>query len=356
MTNTAESLRVLGLSPRATLEDANQAYKDLVRVWHPDRFQSDQKLKLKAEDNTRKINEAVSHLRTIFKKMPAGSNLEALERSSTNTRPSSTPTSSQTRRDARVPDDHDEEESQPLFANSFRADRIMLPKRFYQTGTFAILRILKGGISLGFAYLSYSYIEATPPFHLMAAIFLASRGVSGILRNSTLFLLHRPIAIVSPSSLHILEFGSISLRHISEIRVTGDIGRYKIRVTLWQGFLEQVPFEYRLILKTRHFFKGSHFVLKGRGLDDDPTLIVGAFRYAITIPSTRPATDKLLHLRQLAWSQIIAFASVITCATRCFLDGDIILEIAAPYVVIFLMCRLYSLILGIAPHPKATNG
>jgi hypothetical protein len=352
MTTTAESLRVLGLSPSATLEDANQAYKDLVRVWHPDRFQSDQNLKQRAEESTRKINEAVSHLRKIFKNIPAGSSLEALERSSGNSRPSSQPNSYQDYRDDWDEDDYEEEGSRAHFTHPFTAENVTFQKSFFQNGAFAVLRTLKGCLAIALSYLIYSYIEATPPIHLIIAILLASRGASEILRNSALFFLYRPILVVSQNSLHIIEFGSVSLTHISDIRVTGDTGRYKIRINLYPTFLETLPFEYRLILKIRHLFKGSHFVLKGRGMDSDPTLVPRIFDFAISIPSPHRLADNLLPLRKLACSQIIASACLATCAIRCFLDGDIIPEITGPYIVIFLMCRMYSLILGVVPHPK----
>ena len=352
MITIAESLQVLGLSSSATLEDANQAYRDMVRVWHPDRFQSDKNLKLKAEESTRKINEAVSHLRAIFKNTPPGSSLEALARSSENSRPSSQPNSYQDYRDDWDEDHFEDEDSLSDFTNQFTSGSITFQKSFFQTSSFAILRTLKGGLAIALSYLIYSYIEATPPIHLIIAIFLASRGASEILRNSALFFFHRPILVVSQNSLHIIEFGSVSLAHISEIRVTGDIGRYKIRINLYPIFLETLPFEYRLILKIRHLFKGSHFVLKGRGMDSDPTLVPRIFDFAISTPSPRQLADNLLPLRKLALSQIIASACLATCAIRYFLAGDIFPEITGPYIVIFLMCRMYSLILGVVPHPK----
>jgi hypothetical protein len=48
----------LGVDPEASWEALRQAYKDLVRVWHPDRFQSDPQFQRKAEQQLRRINEA----------------------------------------------------------------------------------------------------------------------------------------------------------------------------------------------------------------------------------------------------------------------------------------------------------
>jgi len=54
----ADCFRTLGVDPDASWEGIRQAYKDLVRVWHPDRFQSDPELQHRAEQQLQKINEA----------------------------------------------------------------------------------------------------------------------------------------------------------------------------------------------------------------------------------------------------------------------------------------------------------
>ena len=56
-------LEVLGLAPGATKEELDDAYKDLVKVWHPDRFQSDPTLRLKAQEKLRDLNAAYEGLK-----------------------------------------------------------------------------------------------------------------------------------------------------------------------------------------------------------------------------------------------------------------------------------------------------
>ena len=53
-----ECFRLLGVDSDASFEATRQAYKDLVRVWHPDRFQSDPELQRRAEQQLQRINEA----------------------------------------------------------------------------------------------------------------------------------------------------------------------------------------------------------------------------------------------------------------------------------------------------------
>jgi hypothetical protein len=54
----------LGVRSNATPEEVKQAYRDLVKVWHPDRFaENDTRLKKKAEEQFEKVHAAYSHLR-----------------------------------------------------------------------------------------------------------------------------------------------------------------------------------------------------------------------------------------------------------------------------------------------------
>jgi hypothetical protein len=61
---TDEALDVLALRPGATPSEIKEAYRDLVKVWHPDRFGNDLRLRQKAELQLKSINEAYRVLRS----------------------------------------------------------------------------------------------------------------------------------------------------------------------------------------------------------------------------------------------------------------------------------------------------
>ncbi|WP_414565379.1 MULTISPECIES: pentapeptide repeat-containing protein [unclassified Anabaena] len=66
MSDLEQYYRVLELDPGATLEEVNQAYKDLVFVWHPDRIPLDNvRLHKKAQEKLKAINEARDQLRSL---------------------------------------------------------------------------------------------------------------------------------------------------------------------------------------------------------------------------------------------------------------------------------------------------
>ena len=52
------SYQILELEVGASLEQVKQAWRELVKVWHPDRFPNDAKMQRKAEDRLKKVNGA----------------------------------------------------------------------------------------------------------------------------------------------------------------------------------------------------------------------------------------------------------------------------------------------------------
>ena len=58
MTDLAKYYQILGLETNASPERVKQAYRDLVQVWHPDRFAHDERLRRVAQEKLKEINGA----------------------------------------------------------------------------------------------------------------------------------------------------------------------------------------------------------------------------------------------------------------------------------------------------------
>ena len=58
--------QILDVDQKASLDEARQAYKDIVNVWHPDRFSHNPRLKAKAEKKLKEINTAYEHIENFL--------------------------------------------------------------------------------------------------------------------------------------------------------------------------------------------------------------------------------------------------------------------------------------------------
>ncbi|MFN8388742.1 MAG: DnaJ domain-containing protein [Bdellovibrionota bacterium] len=68
MRDLQKHLDVLELPQGASWDEVTKAYRDLIKVWHPDRFAHDETLRLRAEDKSKRLNEAVRQLRRHYRK------------------------------------------------------------------------------------------------------------------------------------------------------------------------------------------------------------------------------------------------------------------------------------------------
>lgn len=57
---------LLEIDPGASADEAKQAYKDIVNVWHPDRFSGNLRLKEKAEEKIKEVNAAYDTVKSFL--------------------------------------------------------------------------------------------------------------------------------------------------------------------------------------------------------------------------------------------------------------------------------------------------
>jgi curved DNA-binding protein CbpA len=72
MKSPIEYFRILGLESPCTRRELDDAYKTLVKVWHPDRFIADEELQKKAEEQLKQINEAYQALKKSHRRKTKG--------------------------------------------------------------------------------------------------------------------------------------------------------------------------------------------------------------------------------------------------------------------------------------------
>ena len=62
--------RILEIDRHASMEEVRQAYKDIVNVWHPDRFSDNPRLRAKAEKKLKEVNAAYERVQRFLGPMP----------------------------------------------------------------------------------------------------------------------------------------------------------------------------------------------------------------------------------------------------------------------------------------------
>ena len=65
MNEVRHCYEIFELEPGASPEMVKQAYRDLVQIWHPDRFSHDPRLQQKAQERLKEINEAYEQLQNF---------------------------------------------------------------------------------------------------------------------------------------------------------------------------------------------------------------------------------------------------------------------------------------------------
>lgn len=63
MENLKDSYEILNISPDSSFEEVKQAYKDLVQIWHPDRYAHNRRLQQRAEEEFKNINSAYENIK-----------------------------------------------------------------------------------------------------------------------------------------------------------------------------------------------------------------------------------------------------------------------------------------------------
>lgn len=67
----SEDYATLGVRDDATADEVKQAYRDLAKIWHPDRFSADDvRLRKKAEDKLKEINTAYGRIQEAQSQYP----------------------------------------------------------------------------------------------------------------------------------------------------------------------------------------------------------------------------------------------------------------------------------------------
>ena len=334
MDSLATHLRTLGLTEQATLEEAHAAYKDLIRVWHPDRFESDPKLRAKAEAQTREINLAISEVRTAIKnKRPMPSQRLA---------PQQPLRQSPSNQDA------------VRFSGSRTSARstATLPTlAIHQAKRVSLYQTLSGLALLYVGLLLIGHFANKGPSQAALGVVLVGHGFSTSLLGLSLLCLKRPVITINQSFLRILGTPAFSLIHIEDaLMVVSRQGSY-LSISCTPEHLKTLPFHLRWTLKVRRLLRNNHFEFKATALDAHPAHVIDMLDTVAFLKLVRPL--QLPRTRPWgSYANAIATLCLGIALVRCLVQRDTSLMSLGPSIILFLIFRTAAIIKTVVLAPS----
>lgn len=343
MDKRLEHLATLGLGPDASWEDVLQAYKDMMRVWHPDRFQADERLRKKAEKQAQRINNAMAELRKLGKDQ-----FEKIQRQPKHTPHTNHDTS---RHSSRQRQRHQQFQNRPnahssnahqgpqsdFTRSSFSFEIAPLLVRAKASSSFT--RILVGAT---LAYLAYdSFLRSAGRLHqeafsvaiLFIALDLASRSLLNLIVPGALIVVDKAgLVLPRTGRLNWIDFDSVWPLINPRFR--------SLSVSYSPHYINKHPPLVRTLLNIRRRFSSADLVVPFNGLTASPVDVVNAMKLfqlheqMILQEAQPPKVFPFLVL------QVIALAACVIPFVRCFYEGGLSQAEYLVYLCIFIACRL----------------
>lgn len=326
MSVTADAFRTLGISPTASLDEATTAYKDLIRVWHPDRFGSDPRLRAKAEEQTRLLNQAIAHLRKALQGGPhqqKHDTLNSAQRAATHTPPTQTPPFIKTLELRRI---------------RSRIVRSLL--------TYAVLLII------GACNVTRLESTSSPSMEFALSALLVIFSLSHILVNIALFFFNTPIISVNMAEMRIIGLPRIPITEIWEIWFSTRSQELYLRLNVTDAYLTTLPRETRLWLKLMKSYMGFHVQIPCSALDAHPSHIMTIVELVNMYGAVPLTTPPQTRLRWAIHANSLAVLCALVLVLRCFVEHDGYEVSYLPYLIIYLAARGYSVVESVVLAPR----
>ncbi len=328
MDSVEDCLNILGLSHGASWDEVNEAYRDLVRVWHPDRFQGDERLLKKASDQTVLLNSAIKTLRGSYKQ-------------TAKTKPTPRTAPSPERPPVTV---------KPVFRTNFEAaDRVARTRAFelppllvYQRPSTSLIRI---ALALVAGCLGYISVHNAPnSAQTVFGCVLSLLSVSSAVRNTCLVFIRRPLIRVDALGLASMEAGLLSWTELSKVWTVMQASSPCLAIECNDTYLKTQPWFRRLGMRFRHSFRRAHLIVTCAGLDAHPNDVVRAINAqhltgGLKFEDSAPTKDSAA----LAWCRLVSILSAIAVVVRCVLDHELTAIDFGFYFLVFAVCQAYEI-------------
>lgn len=330
MGNRTEHLQTLGLSSEATWDEVTQAYKDLMKVWHPDRFQNDDRLRRKAEGEAQRINHAMSELRKLGKSPPPKQQ----------TTPSSAPNfkaSAQTARPQQSAHTHTRATSTQQ-SSTQHTQFAIAPLKMRQKAATSVSRFIASSLVFYLAMMAFTQMRQTP-LQLSFGAVVAFVSLDVAIRSFLMLIITRPLVIVDREGVYFYRSGKLSWSDFERAWPILKGRSLSLYVRLSPQYLKRHSWPVRLWLSIKSALTSAHLRVSFNGLTGDAIQVVNAMRlqqlhdYVLvdTAKTRVPLRARLAHLACLVCASAVA--------ARCLVIHGITPLDYLPYMVIFAVCR-----------------
>lgn len=335
MDKRAEHLATLGLAPDASWEEVTQAYKDMMRVWHPDRFQSDERLKAKAEQQAQKINNAMSELRKMGKEpqQPAHSNAHTGRASNSNAGRTERQEGDQATRNSQQ--QRGRTSSQGTSSHhAFTIAPLFIRQRFSST-------LIKVAFACAILYAAYDSLKTAngSPNHRAAALVFAFMALDLGARNLALILLPKPVASVERDGLFFIKTGHLGWADIEGAWPVITPRFQQLNLMLSEHYLRKRNIATRAIMRLRKWLKTPHVTISFNGLNTDPVAFINSMKLRQIHHDISIKEHPLPASKVVVAAFIVALAAITVSLIRCVLGLSSTPLDFFPYLAIFAAAR-----------------
>jgi hypothetical protein len=333
MDKRAEYLHTLGLGPDATWEEVTQTYKDLMRVWHPDRFPSDERLRKKAEQESQRINHAMSELKKLGKEPPKRRKAA----------------SSQNQRDTAV---HSQTSTQAHsgYANHFSNARpaedlsrasfsyVIAPLRIRQKPSTSIMRTIFAAIVFYAAWTSMHERQQLS-FQAAFSVSLIFAATDLAIRNILAIFLMNPIVAVDRAGILSLRTGRLGWLDIDRAWPVLHGRTSSLCITYSPQYIQKLTFMRRAFLYLRECLGSAHLTIPFNGLSGDPVQVLNAIKLQrahdfINLQNPTPIATVSNYL-----AHMVCIARIAIVVLRSIFEPSLSTLDYAPYVAIFALAK-----------------
>jgi hypothetical protein len=334
MKSVKDALSLLGLTPGASWDEVNGAYRDLVRVWHPDRFQGDARLIKKANEQTVLLNSAIQKLRDEY------------QPEQPQPRPASKP-SRQQNRDSEPRKTHP---SRPMHnpehdasTHSDKTQGFLLPallvKHKKVTAMWRIIASFFAGY-LGYWCLTQPFSSAAETGFGCALSLLA---LDGFVKGSCLLVIRRPLVRIDSHGITTWNLGLLAWGEVTRVWALSAAKTPLLAIECAPTYVASQPWHRKASMRTRRFFNKAHFLVICSGLNAHPNDIVRAINAQhltgnISLASPANKDDK----NSLYWSRLIGSLAAVAVILRCILGHNLSVIDLAFYFSVFAACQAYT--------------